>query len=87
MKFLFLLSLAALAYGFIHKPHFIARKMSPLFETTADFKNGMTFEIDNVPHKLLEFLHVKPGKGSAFVRSKVKNLVTGGYVTVLLVYA
>ena len=38
----------------------------------------MTFEIDNVPHKLLEFLHVKPGKGSAFVRSKVKNLVTGG---------
>jgi len=37
----------------------------------------MTIELDNVPVKLIEFLHVKPGKGSAFVRSKVKNLVTG----------
>lgn len=48
-----------------------------LFLTTADFKNGMTMELDNVPYKLLEFLHVKPGKGSAFVRTKVKNLVSG----------
>lgn len=47
------------------------------FLTTADFKNGMTLEIDNVPYKLLEFLHVKPGKGSAFVRSKIKNLNNG----------
>ena len=79
MKFLLFSALLALASGFIqHKPSFVARKQSQLFETTADFKNGMTFEIDNVPHKLLEFLHVKPGKGSAFVRSKVKNLVTGG---------
>jgi len=45
--------------------------------TTADFKNGMTFEVDNVPVKLLEFLHVKPGKGSAFVRTKIKNLISG----------
>ena len=45
--------------------------------STADFKNGMTFEIDNVPCKLLEFLHVKPGKGSAFVRTKIKNLMNG----------
>lgn len=48
-----------------------------LFETTADFKNGMTFEIENVPVKLMEFLHVKPGKGSAFVRTKIKNLLNG----------
>ena len=45
--------------------------------TTADFKNGMTFEIEGVPFKLMEFLHVKPGKGSAFVRSKVKNMQNG----------
>lgn len=45
--------------------------------STADFKNGMTIELDNVPSKLLEFLHVKPGKGSAFVRTKVKNLLNG----------
>ena len=32
---------------------------------------------DNVPSKILEFLHVKPGKGSAFVRTKVKNLING----------
>ncbi|CBJ26394.1 elongation factor P [Ectocarpus siliculosus] len=45
--------------------------------STADFKNGMTIDIDGNPCKILEFLHVKPGKGSAFVRTKVKNLITG----------
>jgi elongation factor P len=58
-------------------PSWIARPSTALHLTTADFKNGMTFEIDGVPLKLLEFLHVKPGKGSAFVRSKVKNLLNG----------
>ena len=47
------------------------------FLNTADFKNGMTLEIDGVPVKIIEFLHVKPGKGSAFVRSKIKNLTNG----------
>ncbi|KIY99221.1 Elongation factor P 2 [Monoraphidium neglectum] len=37
----------------------------------------MTVEIDGVPFKVIEFLHVKPGKGAAFVRSKLKNLLTG----------
>ncbi|CAN0208975.1 unnamed protein product [Pylaiella littoralis] len=46
-------------------------------ESTADFKNGMTIDIDGNPCKILEFLHVKPGKGSAFVRTKVKNLISG----------
>lgn len=54
-----------------------ARSSTALHLSTADFKNGMTFEIDGVPMKLIEFLHVKPGKGSAFVRSKVKNLMNG----------
>ncbi|GHP07066.1 hypothetical protein PPROV_000580900 [Pycnococcus provasolii] len=42
-----------------------------------DFKNGLTIEIDGAPYKVVEFQHVKPGKGSAFVRSKIKNLLTG----------
>lgn len=46
-------------------------------ESTSDFKNGMTIDLDGSPCKILEFLHVKPGKGSAFVRTKVKNLITG----------
>lgn len=53
------------------------RSSTALNLNTADFKNGMTLELDGVPSRLLEFLHVKPGKGSAFVRTKVKNLVNG----------
>lgn len=44
---------------------------------TSDFKNGLTIELDGAPCKITEFLHVKPGKGSAFVRTKYKNLITG----------
>lgn len=53
------------------------RSRTALGLNTSDFKNGMTLELDGVPSRLLEFLHVKPGKGSAFVRTKVKNLVNG----------
>jgi elongation factor P len=42
-----------------------------------DIKNGMTIEFDNNIYQILEFLHVKPGKGSAFVRTKLKNLRSG----------
>lgn len=45
--------------------------------STNDLKNGITVELDGVPYKVTEFLHVKPGKGAAFVRSKLKNLLTG----------
>ena len=44
---------------------------------TNDFKVGLTIEFENSVWKVQEFLHVKPGKGSAFVRSKLKNLETG----------
>ena len=54
-----------------------ARSRALSMATTSDFKNGLTFEIDGVPFKLMEFLHVKPGKGSAFVRSKIKNMMNG----------
>jgi|UniRef100_A0A7V6DRA2 elongation factor P len=45
--------------------------------STADFKKGLKIEIDGAPYVIVEFLHVKPGKGGAFVRTKIKNLVTG----------
>jgi translation elongation factor P len=45
-----------------------------------DFKTGVTIEFDNNIYKVLEFQHVKPGKGSAFVRSKLRNLRTGAVV-------
>lgn len=45
--------------------------------TTADFRNGMCLDIDGTYYFIVEFLHVKPGKGPAFVRTKLRNVVTG----------
>jgi elongation factor P len=45
--------------------------------STADFKKGLKIELDGAPYVIVDFLHVKPGKGGAFVRTKLKNLVTG----------
>ena len=45
--------------------------------TTADIKNGMCLDIDGQYYFITEFLHVKPSKGAAFVRTKMKNVVTG----------
>ncbi|HSA06961.1 MAG TPA: elongation factor P [Candidatus Gastranaerophilales bacterium] len=45
--------------------------------STNEFKTGLTIEIDGSVYAIIEFLHVKPGKGSAFVRSKLKNVETG----------
>ena len=45
--------------------------------STTDFKNGLIINRKNNLYKIIEFLHVKPGKGSAFVRSKLKNIRTG----------
>lgn len=44
--------------------------------STSDFKRGLKIEIDNAPYEVIEFLHVKPGKGGAFVRTKLRNLLT-----------
>lgn len=44
------------------------------------FKNGMTIEIDGEIYEILEFMHVKPGKGQAFVRTKLKNVMSGSVV-------
>ena len=45
-----------------------------------DFKNGITFEMDGNVLQVVEFQHVKPGKGAAFVRTKLKNVITGAVV-------
>lgn len=48
--------------------------------TAGDFRNGVTFEEDGNVMQIIEFQHVKPGKGAAFVRTKVKNVITGSVV-------
>ena len=45
--------------------------------TTSDFRNGLKIEYEGEPYIIVEFQHVKPGKGGAFVRTKIKNLITG----------
>jgi elongation factor P len=48
--------------------------------TAGDFRNGATFELDNQIFQVVEFQHVKPGKGAAFVRTRLKNIITGATV-------
>lgn len=48
--------------------------------SAGDFRNGVTIEIDNAVFQIIEFQHVKPGKGAAFVRTKLKNVIGGGVV-------
>ena len=45
-----------------------------------DFKTGVTVELDGQAYQVVDFQHVKPGKGAAFVRAKLKNVKTGGVV-------
>ena len=45
-----------------------------------DFKNGITFDMDGAVYQVIEFQHVKPGKGAAFVRTKIKNVITGSVI-------
>ena len=45
--------------------------------TAGDFRNGVTFEMDGGVYSIIEFQHVKPGKGAAFVRTKIRNVISG----------
>ena len=45
--------------------------------SAGDFRNGTTFEMDGKVYKIVEFQHVKPGKGAAFVRTKLKDVMSG----------
>ncbi len=48
--------------------------------SAGDFRNGVTLEIEGNIYQILEFQHVKPGKGAAFVRTKLKNIISGGVI-------
>ena len=48
--------------------------------SASDFRNGVTVEIDGQVMQVVEFQHVKPGKGAAFVRTKLKNVINGGVI-------
>lgn len=48
--------------------------------SAGDFRNGITIEYENSIYQIIEFQHVKPGKGAAFVRTKLKNIINGGVV-------
>ncbi|MBQ9097043.1 MAG: elongation factor P [Clostridia bacterium] len=48
--------------------------------SAGDFRNGITFELDGNVFQIIQFQHVKPGKGAAFVRTKIKNVITGGVI-------
>ena len=48
--------------------------------TASEFRNGVTFEMDGNVMQVIEFQHVKPGKGAAFVRTKMKNIITGSVI-------
>jgi len=48
--------------------------------SAGDFRNGVTFDMDGSVFQIIEFQHVKPGKGAAFVRTKIRNVISGGVV-------
>lgn len=48
--------------------------------SAGDFRNGVTFEMDGSVYQIVEFQHVKPGKGAAFVRTKIRNVIAGTVV-------
>ena len=49
--------------------------------SAGDFRNGITIELDNNVYQIIEFQHVKPGKGAAIVKTKLKNLTSAGLCT------
>jgi translation elongation factor P/translation initiation factor 5A len=62
--------------GYRHAHHDAQGRSMPAI-TTNDLKNGITLELDNGLFQVIEFQHVKPGKGGAFVRTKLRNVRTG----------
>lgn len=67
--------------GNIFKEKHIYKKEGFLHMVTAgDFRNGLTFEMDGNVMQIIEFQHVKPGKGAAFVRTKLRNVIAGSVV-------
>ena len=48
--------------------------------SAGEFRNGLTFEMDGQVMQIIEFQHVKPGKGAAFVRTKMRNVISGAVI-------
>lgn len=48
--------------------------------SAGEFRNGVTFEMEGIVFQIVEFQHVKPGKGAAFVRTKIRNVINGGVI-------
>jgi elongation factor P len=63
-----------------YDPRKHARRNKELPVSTAEFRNGLKIEIDGDPYIIVEFQHVKPGKGGAFVRTKMKSLKSGNVI-------
>ena len=60
---------------FVINHYFYIRRKPMIY--ASDFRKGITFEMNGEPHVVLDFQHVKPGKGAAFVRTKYRNILTG----------
>lgn len=58
----------------------LCMKEEEIMISAGDFRNGITIELDNNIYQIIEFQHVKPGKGAAFVRTKLKNVKNGGVI-------
>ena len=55
--------------------------------SAGDFRNGLTFEMDGNVMQIIEFQHVKPGKGAAFVRTKLKNVISGATLEMTFIFS
>lgn len=64
----------------VYNAYKLKRRMRELPVSTAEFRNGLKLEIEGEPYIVVEFQHVKPGKGGAFVRTKMKSLKTGNVI-------
>ena len=60
--------------------HYVKNQDEETMISAGDFRNGITIELDSNVFQIIEFEHVKPGKGAAFVRTKLKNIKSGGVV-------
>ena len=54
--------------------------------SAGEFRNGVTFDIDGTVFQIIEFQHVKPGKGAAFVRTKIRNVISGAVLELSLIH-
>ena len=54
--------------------------------TAGDFRKGVTIELDGSVYNIVDFQHVKPGKGAAFVRTRIKNVMTGAVLELSLIH-